>query len=78
MDCKLAEVGAPVVAETFRGRFVTFSLLFEAPRSLHLADGGLFEVAHPEAGVFELFLAPVGRPKGEVTFLEAVCSGRVS
>ncbi len=76
VPCQLVEVSAPQTAETIKGTFVTFSLIFEAPPRSISPDGEIQQISHSTAGRFEMFLAPVGKP-GRVQFLQAVCSARV-
>jgi hypothetical protein len=49
----------------------TFSLLFAGPKQPALAqDTHCFE--HPELGVFEMFIVPVGPPDSSLVYYEAV------
>ncbi len=75
IECQLVEVSPPSVAKSFKGTFVTFSLLFEAPPRTLPDDGLLCEVSHRTAGRFEMFLSPVGKPARR-QWLQAVCSAQ--
>jgi hypothetical protein len=73
--CTLVEVGATQTQIGRDARFISFSLLFSAPRGF-AAESGIQRLAHGEMQTMELFLSPVGRADDRV-HLEAVCSQRV-
>lgn len=73
--CRLVSISPEQRQETFKGTFVAFSLLFEAPANA-LPEGGICRVKHAELEEMELFVSPVGKAKGK-TLLEAVFSSRV-
>lgn len=73
--CKLTEVTPKVRQDTFKGSFVSFSLLFKASSGF-LPEGGICRVRHEHLQEMEIFLSPVGRADKEM-MLEAVFSERV-
>lgn len=68
--CKLIAVSPEVRQDTFKGSFVSFTLLFKASGRF-LPEGGICRVSHENMKEMEIFLSPVGRTDKETT-LEAV------
>lgn len=75
ITARLVEVTAESTQKTPKGTFASFSILFEAPKTL-FSEGGLFRVSHPIRGVIDLYLSPVGR-SDKHTFMQGVLSQRV-
>ena len=73
--CMLVEVGEDQTQIGPDARFLSFSLLFAAPRDF-AGESGIQRLVHGKLETMELFLSPVG-PAGERVYLEAVCSQRV-
>lgn len=73
--CTLVEVGPSQTQVGKDARFISFSLLFSAPRSF-AADGEIQRLVHGKLETIELFLSPVGRADERI-HLEAICSQRV-
>ncbi len=73
--CKLIEISPEIREDTFRGSFVSFTLLFKAAPGF-LPEGGICRVRHEHLKEMEIFISPVGGAK-DATLLEAVFSERV-
>ncbi|MES2441063.1 MAG: hypothetical protein V4584_18515 [Verrucomicrobiota bacterium] len=74
-SCKLVEVGEEQKTAAPAAEFVSFSLLFSAPREC-VVESQVHQLTHGTLGTLQLFLSPVGNSKEHV-YLEAVCSRRV-
>ena len=73
--CLLVEVGDEMAMEGPMGRFLSYSLLFSAPKEF-VAESRTYRLTHPQMGAMDMFLSPVGHSE-EVVHLEAVCSRKV-
>ncbi|HLX61113.1 MAG TPA: hypothetical protein VKX17_07500 [Planctomycetota bacterium] len=71
LDLKLVEVSAAKLQKARERTFQSFSILFEGPKKSVLTQQTC-TFKHPRLGTFELFLVPIGKPKGEVVRYEAV------
>lgn len=72
---KLVSVSQEIRQDTFKGSFVSFSVVFEAAAAIP-ADGITCQVTHPEMKAMEIFLSPIGDGKRKI-LLEASFSSRI-
>lgn len=75
VDCKLVEIGENMRISAPKETFVSFSLMFSAPKELAV-ESRIYRLSHPQLGDLDLFLSPVGRSE-KCVYLEAVCCQRV-
>lgn len=75
VDCKLVEIGENMRISAPKETFVSFSLMFSAPKELAV-ESRIYRLSHPKLGDLDLFLSPVGRSE-KCVYLEAVCCQRV-
>ena len=73
--CKLVSITPETRQDTFKGSFVSFSLIFESTGGIP-ADGATCRVKHPDMEPMEIFLSPIGDGKNKI-LLEAAFSARI-